>query len=364
MREHSHHHATNQGSKLLILLSSCKPVLQHLQHVLSLSLTLPPSPSVHPNSTSFTLTLYVPPTHPLTQHLTPPSHSPPSPNTSHLPHTPHPHPTPHTSLTLPTLTPHQQLLLNMNFSSRTSSMDVQRTLESNVEKRTKDSFGPPPGKRLLVFIDDMNMPKVYSCVHRPHSCVGWAVWMCMHRSHSCAGWAVWMCMHRSHSCTGWAVWMCMHRSHSCTGWAVWMCMHWSHSCAGCVDVHAQVTLLYGLCGCACTGHSPVRAVWMCMHRPLSCTGCVDVHAQVTLLYGLCGCACTGHSPVRAVWMCMHRSHSCTGCVDVHAQVTLLYGLCGCAGCVHYTLCVCLVCGVQLTAWTSYTFSKLCGHTFV
>ena len=37
-------------------------------------------------------------------------------------------------------------------------MDVQHTLESNVEKRTKDSFGPLPGKRLLVFIDDINMP--------------------------------------------------------------------------------------------------------------------------------------------------------------------------------------------------------------
>ena len=48
----------------------------------------------------------------------------------------------------------------MNFSSRTSSMDVQRTVEANVEKRTKDSFGPPPGKKLIVFIDDMNMPKV------------------------------------------------------------------------------------------------------------------------------------------------------------------------------------------------------------
>ena len=58
------------------------------------------------------------------------------------------------------LSPDKNLLLNINFSSRTSSMDVQRTLEANVEKRTKDTFGPPPGKRLVVFMDDMNMPQV------------------------------------------------------------------------------------------------------------------------------------------------------------------------------------------------------------
>lgn len=55
-----------------------------------------------------------------------------------------------------------QLLLNMNFSSRTTSLDVQRNLEANVEKRTKDTYGPPPGKRLLIFVDDMNMPQVGS----------------------------------------------------------------------------------------------------------------------------------------------------------------------------------------------------------
>ncbi|XP_041853005.1 dynein heavy chain 10, axonemal [Melanotaenia boesemani] len=50
--------------------------------------------------------------------------------------------------------------LVINFSSRTTSMDLQRNLEANVEKRTKDTFGPPMGKRLLIFVDDMNMPKV------------------------------------------------------------------------------------------------------------------------------------------------------------------------------------------------------------
>ncbi|KAM7359342.1 dynein heavy chain at 89D isoform 2-T2 [Cochliomyia hominivorax] len=52
------------------------------------------------------------------------------------------------------------IVVNINFSSRTSSMDVQRSLESAVEKRTKDTFGPPMGKKIACFIDDMNMPQV------------------------------------------------------------------------------------------------------------------------------------------------------------------------------------------------------------
>ena len=39
-------------------------------------------------------------------------------------------------------------------------MDVQRTLEANIEKRTKEIYGPPPGRKLIIFIDDMNMPQV------------------------------------------------------------------------------------------------------------------------------------------------------------------------------------------------------------
>ncbi|KAM8866758.1 dynein axonemal heavy chain 10 isoform 2-T2 [Synchiropus picturatus] len=50
--------------------------------------------------------------------------------------------------------------LIINFSSRTTSLDLQRNLEANVEKRTKETYGPPMGRRLLVFMDDLNMPKV------------------------------------------------------------------------------------------------------------------------------------------------------------------------------------------------------------
>ncbi|XP_036382121.1 dynein heavy chain 10, axonemal [Megalops cyprinoides] len=52
------------------------------------------------------------------------------------------------------------MMLTINFSSRTTSMDLQRNLEANVEKRTKETYGPPMGKRLLVFMDDLNMPRV------------------------------------------------------------------------------------------------------------------------------------------------------------------------------------------------------------
>lgn len=52
------------------------------------------------------------------------------------------------------------IILNINFSSRTSSADVQRAIEDSTEKRTKDTYGPPMGKRLIMFIDDINMPRV------------------------------------------------------------------------------------------------------------------------------------------------------------------------------------------------------------
>ncbi|KAH8871924.1 Dynein heavy chain 10, axonemal [Schistosoma japonicum] len=54
----------------------------------------------------------------------------------------------------------RNIVLTMNFSFRTTSLDVQRNLEANVEKRSKDTYGPVSGKQLIIFIDDMNMPQV------------------------------------------------------------------------------------------------------------------------------------------------------------------------------------------------------------
>eukprot|EP00397_Hematodinium_sp_SG-2012_P000029 GEMP01000029.1.p1 GENE.GEMP01000029.1~~GEMP01000029.1.p1 ORF type:complete len:4546 (+),score=1158.20 GEMP01000029.1:32-13639(+) len=51
-------------------------------------------------------------------------------------------------------------ILNINFSSRTSSLDFQRTVEDNISKRTGRIFGPEAGKKLHIFIDDLSMPKI------------------------------------------------------------------------------------------------------------------------------------------------------------------------------------------------------------
>ena len=58
------------------------------------------------------------------------------------------------------LDPLTHTYLNLNFSSRTSSLDVQANIESNVDKRTGAIFGPANGRQMLVFVDDLNMPKV------------------------------------------------------------------------------------------------------------------------------------------------------------------------------------------------------------
>ncbi|XP_074478915.1 dynein axonemal heavy chain 2 [Sebastes fasciatus] len=48
--------------------------------------------------------------------------------------------------------------LTVNISSQTTSNNIQAIVESRVEKRTKGVFVPAGGKRLLWFLDDLNMP--------------------------------------------------------------------------------------------------------------------------------------------------------------------------------------------------------------
>jgi len=59
-----------------------------------------------------------------------------------------------------TIDPESTLSAAINFNSYTDSKALQVVVESRVDKRAGRTFGPPPSKTLIYFMDDLNMPYV------------------------------------------------------------------------------------------------------------------------------------------------------------------------------------------------------------
>lgn len=73
---------------------------------------------------------------------------------------------------LSSLDPDEYMIKNVPFNYYTTSAMLQAVLEKPLEKKSGRNYGPPGTKRLIYFIDDMNMPEVdtYGTV-QPHTLI-------------------------------------------------------------------------------------------------------------------------------------------------------------------------------------------------
>ena len=57
-------------------------------------------------------------------------------------------------------TPENIVYAFVNFSGKTTTKNLQDAFEGNLEAKRKTLLGPPGGKKMIFFIDDVNMPQL------------------------------------------------------------------------------------------------------------------------------------------------------------------------------------------------------------